>query len=52
MRTRPDLRTAIITTLDFFVLRLEVGGGAEDGNAASSVILRCVMYDSMAAYGC
>lgn len=46
IRTRPDLRTAMMITRGFFAAGLEFGGGGEAGYAASSMILMCVMYDS------
>src|ERR1700712_3549944 len=46
MRTRPDLRTATIMRRGFFASGFAVGGGGEEGNAASSMILMCVIYDS------
>jgi hypothetical protein len=46
MRTSPDLRTATIMSRGFFASGFAVGGGGDDGYAASSMILMCVMYDS------
>jgi hypothetical protein len=46
IRTRPDFLTATIIRRGFFAAGLAFGGGGEDGYAASSMILICVMYDS------
>ena len=46
MRTRPDLRTATMMRRGFFASGLALGGGGNDGYAASSMIRICVMYDS------
>ena len=46
IRTRPDFFTATTMTRGFLFSGDESGGGGDDGDAASSVIRMCVMYDS------
>src|SRR6266516_8163277 len=46
IRTRPDFRTATIIRRGFLFSGDDSGEGGVDGNAASSIIRMCVMYDS------